>query len=694
MTKKPARNNARKHTNRDSRSVSLQVLPDAPSDSRPNQIRKSKMGPRRAAVLILVHVLILAHIIQWKLTGSTVSPVEPSESMYTLEQGLVNAGFIFFAVAILSTLIFGRFFCGWACHVVALQDLCGWMMKKLGVRPKPFRSRLLIIFPLLLALYMFVWPTVKRVAVVPLFRDLEWNQALAIIGAPPAFPGFHNDLITDDFWATFPTIWVAIPFFLICGFATVYFLGAKGFCTYGCPYGGFFAPADKVAPGRIIVDHDKCHQCGHCTAVCTSNVRVHEEIREYGMVVDPGCMKCMDCVSVCPNDALSFGFAKPAVIKGPPKTAPPKRKFDLTWPEEIACAIILIASFFAWRGIYGVVPMLMAAGISGITAFIAWKLWRMARDRDVRIIGAQLKRAGRIKPAGIVFAALAGLALVATAHSLFVRYHWWRGDLIDATVLVARNDAFNPDPDAVSDEMKSRAREALKHYHLASGFQNGGVALAETPSVQMRSAWLHLVAGDRNEAVKTLQDLDDRFGYADTRTLDLASILAFDGREEEAVAYLEDVLKDQPTFTLSRNLLVSARLSRGETEAAITARREAIDPNDRNTLRQAAAYAQLGGLLLQLNQADEAAPALRRASELSPDDASIQNDYAVALFLIGDRDAAVEHMREAARLSPNDALVHVRLGQMLMQLGRQAEAQQAMDDARRIDPSIFEPAPR
>ena len=26
----------------------------------------------------------------------------------------------------------------------------------------------------------------------------------------------------------------------------------------------------------------------------------------YGMVVDPGCMKCMDCVSVCPNDCADL----------------------------------------------------------------------------------------------------------------------------------------------------------------------------------------------------------------------------------------------------------------------------------------------------------------------------------------------------------------------------------------------------
>ena len=52
-----------------------------------------------------------------------------------LELGELNAGFVFFAVALLSTLVFGRFMCGWACHLVAYLDLCGWIMKRLGIRP-------------------------------------------------------------------------------------------------------------------------------------------------------------------------------------------------------------------------------------------------------------------------------------------------------------------------------------------------------------------------------------------------------------------------------------------------------------------------------------------------------------------------------------------------------------------------------
>ena len=130
----------------------------------------------------------------------------------------------------------------------------------------------------------------------------------------PLIPKFTNHLVTTNFWETFPSVAVAIPFLFICGFVTVYFLGQKGFCTYACPYGGFFGLADKFAPGKIRVT-DACNQCGHCTATCTSNVLVHAEVREYGMVVDPGCMKCMDCISVCPNDALYFGFGKPTIAR-------------------------------------------------------------------------------------------------------------------------------------------------------------------------------------------------------------------------------------------------------------------------------------------------------------------------------------------------------------------------------------------
>jgi len=647
------------------------------------------MGKRRAAVLIAVHVAIGLHILHWLIAGRTVSPVEPSEAMYTLEQGLVNAGFIFFIVAILSTLLFGRFFCGWGCHIVALQDLCGWFMKKLGVRPRPFRSRLLVFVPLALALYMFVWPTFKRLAIVPFFEQAGWDAALAFLGAPPPFPGFREHLVKTDFWETFPSVAVAIPFLLICGFATVYFLGAKGFCPYGCPYGGFFAPAEQVAPVRIKVDKSKCEQCGHCTAVCTSNVRVHEEIREYGMVVDPGCMKCMDCVSVCPNDALSLGLAKPALAKGKPETKSPRRKHDLTWPEEIAIAGVFVLSFFAFRGLYGAIPMLLAGGAAACVAFLAWKLLRLAKDPNVRIIGAQLKRAGRIKPAGVVFVSIAVATLAITAHSFFIRTQRWLGDWADVHVAVPERVAFSRNADElIPQRMRDLAGEALSHYRLASSWQDGGVGLASTPAMDVRRAWLHLVRGERGQAESLLRRIVQKAGPQDQLCSNLARVIRLRQGRNQAVEYLQDLIAEHPRFHQSRQTLAAMLIETGEPQQALDLHLAALELPHLDAFVEAKMRAQTGSLLLQLRRMDEAVSQLRQAAQLNPKNADIFNDLAVALFMQGRIEEAIERMRRSAELAPNDAATWLKLAQMLQRAGRAAEARRAYQQAARIDPSL------
>ncbi len=145
------------------RSIELPVLGN--STSQKAEVRVSQTARWRAAALIVLNLLMVAHVVQWWIMGRTISPIEPSESMYTLQNGALNAGFIFFFLAILATLIFGRFVCGWGCHILALQDLCAWLLKKMGLTPRPFRSRLLVFVPLIAALYMFVWPTVLRAIV-------------------------------------------------------------------------------------------------------------------------------------------------------------------------------------------------------------------------------------------------------------------------------------------------------------------------------------------------------------------------------------------------------------------------------------------------------------------------------------------------------------------------------------------------
>jgi len=349
-------------------------------------VKKSGMSRRRAWVLIGVHVLIALHFLHWWWTGRSVTPVEPSEAMQTIEGGAVNAGFILFLVLIGSTLVFGRWFCGWACHVVALQDLCAWLLGRAGLKPRPMRSRLLVLTPWLVAGHMFLWPAIKR----------WFDPSLERLPSPA---DWHLELMTNDLWKTFPGPLMGVATFAVVGFLIVWWLGAKGFCTHGCPYGAFFVLADRFAPMRIKVT-DACEGCGHCTSVCTSNVRVHEEVAKHGMIVDPGCMKCMDCVSVCPKEALYFGLARPQPFAVSRQRL--QARADFTWPEEIALAGIAFGAFYAFRGAWlgESIPMLLAVAMGVITAVLLLLGWRLVRRPGVTFQHTVLKDGGRLTRGG------------------------------------------------------------------------------------------------------------------------------------------------------------------------------------------------------------------------------------------------------------------------------------------------------
>ncbi|MGE3164482.1 MAG: tetratricopeptide repeat protein [Planctomycetota bacterium] len=582
-------------------------------------IRKSRASRWRVLVLVSIHVLFAVHLTHWFLAGRTVSPVEPSESMFFLERGELNAGFILFSAAILSTVLLGRFFCGWGCHIVALQDLCGYFMKRLGIRPRLFRSRLLVYIPLILALYMFVWPSFRRWILHPL-AQAYWPDLYASWIPIGPFPPITNHLMTDDFWATFASVWVAIPFLLVCGFATVYFLGAKGFCTYGCPYGGFFYPADRLAVGRILANLDVCEKCGHCTASCTSNVQIHKEIQLHSQVVDPGCMKCLDCVSVCPTGALSFGWGRPSLFaKGGGKRGQRlKRTYDLTWPEELLIAGVVAGVFFAVRGVYALVPMLFAIGLAVCAGFIAWKQWRLFRDREVRLHRFVLKRGGEWQTAGRVFTALVTVATALTLHSAVVNAHLRAGERRATTV--ARFVDYETllggmPPGLYSEKYRQLAAEAFDHYEAALPFWRGGWGLLLTPGLDSSLARMALVTGELPKSEAHLRAARSQKADDET-TYQLARVLVLQARTAEAEEELSRTLAMHPEYAVTRRELSKLYLGTNRADRAAQIYEEHLRGTPIDTLARCRLALEI---LVPAQQIDAALATLERALELGPE---------------------------------------------------------------------------
>lgn len=601
-------------------------------------VRRSTRGRWRAAVLIGLHLLILLHITHFLLAGRTISPVEPSEAMYTLELGQLNAGFVFLVLALLSTLIVGRFFCGWGCHLVALQDFCGWLMKKFGIRPRPFRSRWLLYLPLGLALYMFVWPTLLRLST-------------SVFGQPArSFPGFSNHLVTTGFWNTFPGLVFSVLTFAVCGFAAVYILGAKGFCTYGCPYGAFFAIADRLSPLRVRVT-DACEQCGHCTVTCTSNVRVHDEVRRFGMVTDPGCMKTTDCISVCPNDALYLGLGRPAVFKPTPAKTKRRRRSLTGILEEAMLLAVGIIAMFTFRGLYDGPSLLLAAGLAGITAFAFQRMWRMIRRVPVRLQNHELVRQRAWTRTGWCFAVGAVLWLGFTAHSSIVQWERYRG-----RVQLDHTEASRPDVIGGSFNQRTYSIAHIDalyaaHRHFTRANRWGLVDVLE---VKLGLVWTHLLRNEVDEASRLLATAITLAPERDDLVRDLAQMLLARGRTDEAIEVLE---------------------------------RRADSP-----FGDAEDHFNLAGLLAALGHNDQAIQRFRSCLELDPDSHQARYNLGGLLRRTGHPQQAVEELSLAAAASPGDRDTLVELALSYRALGNPAEALRYIELAIAFDPAHPESA--
>jgi tetratricopeptide (TPR) repeat protein/NAD-dependent dihydropyrimidine dehydrogenase PreA subunit len=423
---------------------------------------------------------------------------------------------------------------------------------------------------------------------------------------------------------------------------TVYFLGQKGFCTYACPYGGFFRLADKVSPGKIRVTDD-CNQCGHCTAVCTSNVMVHAEVKQFGMVVNQDCMKCMDCVSVCPNDALYFGFGKPALTKSV------KKNYSLTWTEEAVAAVVFIASFFAVWDVYQLVPMLMALGIAIVTTFLALRTLKLLRAKDLAFYRYNLKSSGAMQKAGWAFLSFALVWIGLNAHSGFVRYHESAGRRAFESLRIPDELALaQPNPARwLSAIDRENIAEGKKHFHVAfgSGFFVNKEALSKL-------AWIEYLSGNTEQSLNLLGKAAE-YQEGQGKALSFyyrGAILNRLGRYEQALTNLDEALAERPD-------LITAREERGES-------------------------------LWQLGRKQEAFSVWKDVVERNSGLPLANNLLAGAAALLGQTEAAVAYEKQADQITPADPLFHWILGLRLQKVGMNELAEKHFERAIQLNPEF------
>ena len=165
------------------------------------------MQKYRITSLILINILILAHI--FILGDQTIGSIDFQEFFHSfIRSGLINSGVILVLFAFMTTLVFGRFFCGWACHFGAFQEFAWWLLNKLNIHPKTIQSRLVTILPIFILFNFYLLPNMTYAFQNP------WNTLSMNLGVP-------------EIWAFLPGFFIGLLTFILDGILIVYFLGRK-----------------------------------------------------------------------------------------------------------------------------------------------------------------------------------------------------------------------------------------------------------------------------------------------------------------------------------------------------------------------------------------------------------------------------------------------------------------------------------
>lgn len=645
--------------------------------------RTRSFGKWRTATLVGVHVLFIAHFIHWKLRGRTLAPLEFNEVLYTIHQGIVTAGFIFMALVMVATLFFGRFFCSWGCHILALQDACGWLMDKLHIPRKPIRSRTLVWIPFVVMGYLFIWPQI-----LALFHGVD-PAPLHVVQASAA--GGWSSFSTDNLWRNLPSPGIAVLTFFICGFLIVYLLGSRGFCFQACPYGALFSIADQFAPGRIALNVAKdCTSCGLCTKACTSDILVHQELAQHGMVTNPRCLKDLDCIAACPEDAITYGFRKPPMFRKGHPLGTYEGRFSFTVGEDILLAVTFLISIFIFRGLYDAVAFLLAVGLSVCSAYLVLVGFRLWKRKTMQVRGVVLRNEGRIAPAGMAYAGSTLLLVLVLTHSAVVQFHTWRGKTaMKELALVAAGGS-------VIDQVELKAgiahyeralawgfvspmdrRKELANLYLLAGRTAEAIAILEgiveqdpeNVEARYRLGELAMAAGGRKQALehwrKTLSLGTPRPHGKDAELLGSAALhvgidLAGAGKMDEARAMFQRSLQGIPGDPRPQLALSALESAAGHDDAAIDLLERALS----NGADEALVRNNLGALHLRQGHWQKALFQYDRLVQLRPNDSNAQYTLGVVLARTGDTSGARSTLQRALALDPGNARARTALSML------------------------------